>query len=108
MKMLTRKLVLLLALLAVPVQGLASVATFFKCHEQAAAEAGLHGAQHEHTDGASHQHHESDDGALGTSGTHSCGHCVAFHVPVNVGATLLPVSGAWSAPQSLSYTPYFP
>jgi hypothetical protein len=108
MKMLTRKLVLLLALLALPLQGLATVATFFKCHEQAAAEASLHAAQHEHTDGTSHQHQESDDGTLGASGTHSCGHCLALHVPVAVVATLLPASGTWSVPRFLSYAPYFP
>ena len=108
MKILTRKLILLLAMLALPLQGLATVATFFKCHEQAAAEAGVHSAEHTHADGSSHQHHETDEGALGSSGTHSCGHCLALHVPNDVEVMILPTLGAWSQARFLSYTPYFP
>jgi hypothetical protein len=108
MKILTRKLILLLAMLALPLQGLATVATFFKCHEQAAAEAGAHAVEHTHADGSSHQHNETDEGALGSSGTHSCGHCLAIHVHNDVELTILPLLGTWSSPGSLSYTPYFP
>jgi hypothetical protein len=108
----THKLILLLALLVLPLQGLASVVTFVKCHEQAAVEAALqtsgHTHHHDHGDGASHQHDDGDEGPLGSSKSHLCGHYVALHVPTDPNVASAPTYGTWSLTPFSSYTPYFP
>ena len=104
-----RKLLLVVAILVMPVQGVAIAATFVQCHEQAAAQAVTHdagAAQHDHS--AGHSHDPSDDGTTGSvAGHHLCGHCVLY-VPTSVTFAFQPRFAAWSASAASSYQPHFP
>ena len=105
-----KKLILFVALSVLPLQGMAMATTFVKCHEQAATQAGLHGQDHHEHDGDStnHHHHGSDEGAPGSFSSHLCGHHFALHVPTTADVAFAPAFAAWSLPDLLSYTPYFP
>ena len=101
-----RKLLLFVAILVMPVQGVAMAATFGKCHEKAAAELAAH--VHEHDGSAHHPHHESGDesGATSMNG-HLCGHIV-LHLPVAFEIVIQPRFAAWTVSAVDSYTPHFP
>ena len=108
-----RKLVLLLALLAMPLQGLAMATAFVQCHEQAAAQAASHG--HAHDDDTAHHHpapaSDQDSGDDGTSGStvshHLCGHFV-LHTSVSLDVIVLRAFAEWFPAAPASYKPYFP
>ncbi|MGZ8209722.1 MAG: hypothetical protein ACXW2I_06200 [Burkholderiales bacterium] len=103
-----RKLFLLVALLVLPLQGMAMAATFVKCHEQAAAQASAHAHEHhQHGDGADH-HPSGDEGTPASFASHLCGHHFALHVPASLNIVPSSAFAAWSLPAPLSYTPHFP
>ena len=100
-----RKLLLLVVILVMPLQGVAMASTLTKCHEKAAAE--LAALDHDHGDGGHHHHDSSDDGTTTSMNGHLCGHLV-LHVPASFGVVNQPQFVAWIASPADSYTPYFP
>lgn len=104
-KLWLRRLLLVLAVLVMPLQGIAIASTFVKCHEQAAS---LAAHDHQHGDSETHHHHGNDEGTSGgMPGHHLCGHFV-LHAPASFSLGMQPQFTDWSAAAAFSYTPYFP
>jgi len=100
-----RKLLLAVAILVMPLQGIAVAATFVQCHEQAAVHA-THG--HQHDDGAVHDHGSGDDSSPGTQASHHlCGHFV-LHAPGSFSIGTEQQFSAWSPTAAPSYILFFP
>jgi hypothetical protein len=105
-----KKLLFLVALAVLPLQGMAMATTFVACHEQTSAQQVSQMHQHDHQDGAAHHHDDpgNDGGGAGGSSGHLCGHQVVFHLPTFVNFVTTPGFPAWAAPASSDYTPHFP
>ena len=94
-----------MAIVVMPLQGVAIASTAAKCHEQAAAQLALH--DHGDEAGAHHHHDSGDDGTSTSMNGHFCGHLV-LHVPGDFGIATPPHFASWAASAADSYTPYFP
>ena len=105
------RLLLLVAIVVMPLQGIAMAATFIQCHEQAAAaQSPVHDHSHDHDGGASHHHGSSDDGTPSggmTASHHLCGHFV-LHAPASLDLPPLPRFADWSASPAERYSVHFP
>jgi hypothetical protein len=106
MKRWTCRLLLLVAALVMPIQGVAIAATFVQCHEQAAAS--IAADDHQHDDGTMHHHGSGEEGAPGSMASHHlCGHFV-LHAPGMFSVGLHPQFTDWSAAAAPGYSPHFP
>jgi hypothetical protein len=105
-----RRLLLLVAIIVMPLQGMAMAATFVQCHEQAAAaQSATHDHSHDHDGGTSH-HGPGDEGTPSggmSAGQHLCGHFV-LHAPASLNLAAQPRFAEWSASPAERYTVHFP
>jgi len=85
-----RTILLLLAIIAMPLQGMAATAAMFRCHTDTTDEAphAMHSADahgHEANDHDGHTH--GGDGSAGSAGGHFCPHHFSSALPTTVLAT---------------------